>query len=75
MNIYEINAIREAARKRERARQKFEAMLHKNINIDEDTSAGVPTFDEIKRRAESKNRGISEEEIEFGEIGIQIIEE
>lgn len=50
-------------------------MLHKNVNLDDDETAGVPTFEEIKRRAESKNRGVSEEEYEFGEIGIQIIEE
>lgn len=74
MNIFEINAIRDAARKRDHARQKFEAMLHKGINLDEQ-QGDTPTFDEVKRRAEAKLRGITEEAFELGEIGIQIIEE
>jgi hypothetical protein len=50
-------------------------MLHKQINLDDEGESDVPTFDEIKRRADAKNRGISEEQVELGEIGIQIIEE
>lgn len=49
-------------------------MLHKNIDI-EDRDESVPTFDDIKRRAEARNRGVSEEAIEFADIGIKIIEE
>jgi len=33
------------------------------------------SFEEIKRRAEAKLRGVSEEEIEFNDIGIAVIEE
>jgi hypothetical protein len=76
LNVFEINAIRDAARKRDHERRKFEAMLHKGVDLDEGSSSdGTPTFDDIKRRAEAKLRGISEEAHELGEIGIQIIEE
>lgn len=74
LNIFEVNAIRDAARKQQHERQRFEAMLHKGVDI-EDRDESVPTFDEIKRRAEAKNRGVSEEALEFADIGIQIIEE
>lgn len=75
LNIFEINAIRDAARKKDHERQRFEAMLHKGVDLDEQREDGVPTFDDIKRRAEAKNRGLSEEQIEFADIGIKIIEE
>ena len=76
LNVFEINAIRDAARKRDHAKRKFDAMLHKGVDLDEDNKEeGVPSFEDIKRRAEAKNRGLSEEEIEFAAVGIQIIEE
>jgi hypothetical protein len=76
LNIFEINAIRDAARKRDHERRKFEAMLHKGVDLDEGVkTSNVPTFEEIKRRAEARNRGLSEEQIEFADIGIKIIEE
>lgn len=67
--------IRDAARKRDRERQRFEAMLHKGVDLDENAKTDAPTFDEIRRRAEARNRGISEEAVELGDIGIKIIEE
>lgn len=75
LNVFEINAIRDAARKRDHERRKFEAMLHKGVDLDDVRNDGTPTFEDIKRRAEAKARGISEEAYEFAEIGIQIIEE
>lgn len=74
MNVFEINAIRDAARKMEYERRKFEAMLHKGVDLDEETQEG-PTFEDVKRRAQAKLSGVSEDAIAFGEIGIQIIEE
>lgn len=51
-------------------------MLHKQIDLDKDNKeTDVPTFEDMKRRAEAKNRGLSEEQIEFATVGIQIIEE
>lgn len=76
LNVFEINAIRDAARKRDHERRKFEAMLHKGVDLDKDNkSDDVPSFDDIKRRAEARNTGLSEEQIEFAAVGIQIIEE
>jgi hypothetical protein len=51
-------------------------MLHKGVDLDEGVkTSDLPTFDEIKRRAEARNRGVSEEKLELADIGIQIIEE
>lgn len=75
LNIFEINAIRDAARKRDHDRRKFEAMLHKGVDLDKDVKTDVPSFEDIKRRAEARNSGVSEEAIEFAGIGIKIIEE
>lgn len=75
LNVFEINAIRDAVRKKEHDRRKFEAALHKGLDLDKENTDGGPSFEDIKRRAEAKNRGISEEQVEFMDIGIQIIEE
>lgn len=75
LNVFEINAIRDAVRKKEHDRRKFEAALHKGLDLDKEATGDVPTFEEIRRRAEAKNRGVSEEAVEFAEIGIKIIEE
>jgi hypothetical protein len=52
-------------------------MLHKGVDLDATNQGtdGAPTFEDIKRRAEARNRGMSEEAIEFADIGIKIIEE
>lgn len=52
-------------------------MLHKGVDLDESNKGtdGAPTFEDIKRRAEARNRGLSEEQVEFMDIGIKIIEE
>lgn len=52
-------------------------MLHKGLDLDEEKrqEENIPSFEDMKRRAEAKNRGLSEEQIEFAAVGIQIIEE
>ncbi|AXH68753.1 hypothetical protein SEA_COMRADE_38 [Streptomyces phage Comrade] len=64
----------EAARDKEYRGQKFAAAL-KGIDLDEKTGNNDTSFDDIKRRAEAKLHGVSEDEIEFSNIGIAVIEE
>jgi len=47
----------------------------KGIDLDAQTQTEDKSFDEIKRRAEAKLRGVSEEEVELAGIGIGVIEE
>lgn len=75
LTLDELQAILEASREQEYRRQKFAAAL-KGVDLDaQKGGSGDASFEEVKRRAEAKLRGVSEEEIEFSEIGIGIIEE
>lgn len=73
MTLDELQAILEASREQEYRRQKFAAAL-KGIDLDEKKS-NDSSFEEVKRRAEAQLRGVSEEELEFSDIGIGVIEE
>lgn len=64
----------EAAREREYRGQKFTAAL-KGIDLDEKTGNADASFEDVKRRAEAKLNGVSEEQLEFSGIGIAVIEE
>lgn len=46
----------------------------KGINLDEGEPA-QDRFEAVKRRAEAKRRGVSEESLELAEFGVDIIEE
>ena len=77
ITVEELNHILEAAREQEYERKKFAAAL-KGIDLDEKNNRGnadTPTFEDIKRRAEAKARGMTEEQIELADIGIAVIEE
>jgi len=76
ITVEELNHILEAAREQEYERKKFAAAL-KGIDLDKESKReqDTPSFEDIKRRAEAKARGMTEEQIEFSEIGIAVIEE
>lgn len=78
LSIQEIEVLLDASREQEYQRQKFAAAL-KGIDLDEQTGKSgnddTPTFEDIKRRAEAKARGVTEEQLEFAEIGIAVEEE
>ncbi len=79
LNLFELQAILDAAREQEYSRQKFAAAL-KGVNLDEqpkgsEDDSKPPTFEDIKRRAEAKARGVSEEHLGFADIGIAVEEE
>ena len=80
LNVDELNAILEASRKQEEARQRFAAAL-KGIKLD-DEQPKDESFESVKRKAQAIAAGVTEEEYEtleerqvFGDIGITIIEE
>lgn len=75
LTLDELQSILEASREQEYRRQKFAAAL-KGVDLDaQKKDSNDLSFEEIKRRAEAKLRGVSEEEIEFSTIGIAVIEE
>lgn len=74
LSLDELQAILEASRDQEYRRQKFAAAL-KGVDLDAASKSTTESFDEVKRRAEAKLRGVSEEEVEFGSIGIAVFEE
>lgn len=78
LTVEELSAILDASREAEHEKRKFAAAL-KGINLDEGKNkrgdGDTPTFEDIKRRAEAKARGVTEEQIEFADIGIAVIEE
>ncbi|UUG69565.1 tail assembly chaperone [Streptomyces phage Sham] len=75
LTLDELQAILEASRDQEYRRQKFAAAL-KGIDLDaQKKDSGDSSFEEVKRRAEAKLRGVSEEEVELADIGIGVIEE
>ena len=76
LTLKELEVILQAARDQEYSRQKFAAAL-KGVNLDESKTSGDKelTFEDIKRRAQAKVTGISEEQLEFADIGIAIVEE
>lgn len=77
LTLKEVEVILQAARDQEYNRQKFAAAL-KGVNLDENKTTSdddQPTFEDIKRRAQAKLTGISEEQLEFADIGIAVVEE
>lgn len=72
--LQEMQAILEANQRQEFQRQKFAAAL-KGVELPDPEAEGVTSFDDVKRRAEAKLRGTSEEQIAFSEVGILIEED
>ncbi len=74
LNLDELQTILEASREQEYNRQKFAAAL-KGVDLDENSGKSDSSFDDVKRRAQSKLSGVSEETLEFADIGIAVFEE
>jgi uncharacterized protein (DUF885 family) len=74
LNLEELQAILVAAREQEHSRQKFAAAL-KGVDLDAGSNNEETSFEDVKRRAEAKLRGVSEEQIEFSDIGIAVFED
>lgn len=71
LTIAELEKLLEVKRDQDWQNKKFSAAL-KGIDLDEPGDKEAPTFDDIKRRAEAKVKGVSADALEFAEIGIGI---
>ncbi len=65
-----MNQVLDASRKVQREQNKFLAAIQ-GIDIDKGKAADS-SFEDVKRRAEAKLRGMSEEQLEFADVGISI---
>jgi len=77
LTLQEVEILLDVYREQEYQKQKFAAAL-KGIDLDENSGrkqGDAPTFEDIKRRAEAKNRGVTEEQLELADIGIAVVEE
>jgi acyl-CoA reductase-like NAD-dependent aldehyde dehydrogenase len=72
--LAELEAILDASRKVEKEKQRFAAALQ-GVKLDDETTDEELTGDVIRRRAEAKVRGVTEEAVELGEVGFAIFEE
>lgn len=78
LSIQEVEVLLDASRAQQYENHKFAAAL-KGIDLDEQSGKSgnddAPTFEDIKRRAEAKARGVSEDQLAFADIGIAVVEE
>ncbi len=70
LNLEELEAILKAARDKEQNQQKFLAAIE-GIKLDDETDAKTKV-EEMKRRAEARIQGKTEEELDFADLGIEI---
>ena len=71
LTLGELEILLSKAREVEHDRQRFAASL-KGIDLDKgDEESAEERFERVKRRAQAKLAGMSEEQFEFAEIGIQ----
>ena len=72
ISLDELNLLVNALREKEHRHNRFMAAL-KGIDIDEGSSESAEErFERAKRRAESKLSGVSEEELEMSDFGLDI---
>ncbi len=71
LTLAELEKLLEVKRDQDFQEKKFAAAL-KGVNLDDPNDGDAPSFEDIKRRAEAKARGVSAEALEFAEIGIGI---
>jgi hypothetical protein len=69
LTLAELEKLLEVKREQDYSDKKFAAAL-KGVNLDDNDDNEATTFEDIKRRAEAKTKGVSPERLEFAEIGI-----
>jgi DNA-binding transcriptional MerR regulator len=75
ISLDELQAILEANRERELRDRRFAAAL-KGINLDEHVAADAKEkVEEMKRKIEALNEGLSEDQFEFNDLGLDFEEE
>jgi methyltransferase-like protein len=70
LSLAELNQILESARKARKEQNTFLAAL-KGIDLNKNEQ-GNTAFEEVKKRAEARLRGMSEEQLDLSEVGILI---
>jgi len=70
LSLVELNQVLDSSRKAKHEQNKFLAAL-KGIDLDKGQTK-TDAFEEVKKRAEAKLRGISEEQLDLSEVGISI---
>lgn len=70
MSLAELNQVLDSSRKSKHEDRKFMGAL-KGIDIDKGRGEST-AFEEVKKRAEAKLRGMSEEQLDLSEVGISI---
>lgn len=70
LTLDELQAIITASREKEERQQKFAAALQ---GVDLDKNKGDEVVDAVKRRANAKIKGISEEEEKWSSLGIDYV--
>lgn len=70
MSLAELNQVLDSSRKVKHEQNKFLAAL-KGIDLDKGKNQ-TDAFEEVKKRAAAKLRGVSEEELDLSEVGISI---
>lgn len=73
LNIKELELIVTSAREQEMRRHRFMAAL-KGIDLDNDESA-VDRVEEMKRRIEAEEKGVSVEALDYMDMGFDVEEE
>lgn len=68
LSLPELEAILDASRKKEHARNRFAAAL-KGVNIDEDEDSEESTFERVEIRGKARLAGVSADQLEFEELG------
>jgi hypothetical protein len=74
LTLEEVQILLDAQRRSEFQKQKFAAAL-KGVELPDPDSEGLPTFEDVKRRAQAKASGMSEDQIAFMDVGILVLED
>lgn len=69
LTLAELEKLLAVKREQDYSDKKFAAAL-KGVSLDDNADNETPTFEDVKRRAEAKAKGVSTESLEFAEIGI-----
>lgn len=78
LTLDELQAILQEMRKRTHEDLRTRILMNGGEDIGEygaNANSEGTTFEDVKRRAEAKLMGVSETQLEFAELGIQVIED
>lgn len=71
MSLAELNQVLESSRKAKKEQNTFLAAIQ-GIDLEKNSKSETSDFEEVKRRAQARLAGMSEEELDLSEVGISI---